>query len=201
MLLKLLNHWFLKEILNQKKVHLYTLIQNHMEDIIFDLIPYLIPSIVTGGVAYYFFNTYIQSENRRQKIELIRDKKKEILPIRLQAYERLTLFMERINPSQLLIRILPTSDEKELYVQKLLISIEQEFEHNLSQQIYISESCWNAMISTKNATRALIISISKENNINSSQQLRESILKKMIETSPPSKTGLAFIKEEVKELF
>ena len=172
-----------------------------MEDIIFDLIPYLIPSIVTGFVAYYFFNTYIQSENRRQKIELIRDKKKEILPIRLQAYERLTLFMERINPSQLLIRILPTSDDKELYVQKLLISIEQEFEHNLSQQIYISESCWNAMIAAKNATRALIISTSKETKISSSQQLREHILKKLVEMVPPSITGLAFIKEEVKEMF
>jgi hypothetical protein len=172
-----------------------------MEDLIFDLIPYLIPSVVTGFVAYYFFNTYIQSENRRQKIELIRDKKKEILPIRLQAYERLTLFMERINPSQLLIRILPTSDDKELYVQKLLISIEQEFEHNLSQQIYISESCWNAMIAAKNATRSLIISTSKETKISSSQQLREHILKKLVEMVPPSITGLAFIKEEVKEMF
>jgi hypothetical protein len=172
-----------------------------MEDIIFDLIPYIIPSIVTGFVAYYFFNTYIQSENRRQKIELIRDRKKEMLPLRLQAYERLTLFMERINPSKLVLRITPTSDDIELYVQKLLISIEQEFEHNLSQQIYISESCWNALIAAKNATRSLIISSSKDPKLVDANQLRETILKKMTGTNAPSNTGMAFIKEEVKELY
>lgn len=172
-----------------------------MEDIIFDLIPYLIPSIVTGIVAYYFFNTYIQSENRRQKIELIRDKKKEILPIRLQAYERLTLFMERINPSKLLLRITPTSEDTELYVQKLLISIEQEFEHNLSQQIYVSDSCWNALIAAKNATRSLITVSAKEPESSNANELRGIILKKMTDTNAPSSTGMAFIKEEVKELF
>ena len=172
-----------------------------MTDTFFEVLQYGVPSLVTGIVAYYFFNTYLQSENRRQKIELIRDRKKEMLPLRLQAYERLTLFMERINPSNLLVRILPTSEDKELYVQKLLVSIEQEFDHNLSQQIYISESCWNALIASKNATRSLIINTSKETKIVSSQELREAILKKMTKTSPPSITGLAFIKEEVKELY
>ena len=95
-----------------------------MTDTFFEVLQYGVPSLVTGIVAYYFFNTYLKSENRRQKIELIRDRKKEMLPIRLQAYERLTLFMERINPSNLLVRVLPTSEDKELYVQKLLVSIE-----------------------------------------------------------------------------
>ena len=172
-----------------------------MTENILEILQYSIPALVTGFVAYYFFNTYVHSENRRQKIELIRDKKKEILPIRLQAYERMTLVMERINPSKLLIRITPTSEDKELYKQKLLISIEQEFEHNLSQQMYVSDACWSALVAAKNATSRLIVSIAKDSKINSSQELREEILKKMIETTPPSNTGIAFIKEEVKELF
>ncbi|MCK5814774.1 MAG: hypothetical protein KAH07_02405 [Flavobacteriaceae bacterium] len=172
-----------------------------MTDNILEILQYSIPALVSGFVAYYFFNTYVHSENRRQKIELIRDKKKEILPIRLQAYERMTLVMERINPSKLLIRITPTSGDKELYKQKLLINIEQEFEHNLSQQIYVSEGCWTALVAAKNATSRMIVSSYKDNNVASSQELREAILKKMIETAPPSNTGIAFIKEEVKEFF
>ena len=47
-----------------------------MTDTFFEVLQYGVPSLVTGIVAYYFFNTYLQSENRRQKIELIRDRKK-----------------------------------------------------------------------------------------------------------------------------
>ena len=172
-----------------------------MSDTIFEILQYSFPTLVSGFVAYYLFSSYLRSENRRQKIELIRDKKKEMLPIRLQAYERLTLFMERINPSKLLLRITPTSDDTELYVQKLLISIEQEFEHNLSQQIYISDSCWNALIAAKNATRSLIIATAKKPQTINANQLREVILKKMTDSNAPSNTGMAFIKEEVKELY
>ncbi|MDT0552042.1 hypothetical protein [Urechidicola vernalis] len=172
-----------------------------MEEAILELIPYSAPALVTGLVAYYFFNDYLKSENRKQKIELIRDKKKEILPIRLQAYERMTLFMERINPSKLLVRVTPTDENKELYTQKLLLSIEQEFEHNLAQQIYISEACWNALIAAKNATRNLVMSSSNKTEVKSAQDLRETILKTMVDSSAPSNTGIAFIKEEVKELY
>ncbi len=172
-----------------------------MSDSIFEILQYSFPTLVSGFIAYYLFSNYLRSENRRQQIELIRDKKKEMLPIRLQAYERMTLVMERINPSKLLIRIIPTSEGKELYSQKLIISIEQEFEHNLSQQIYISAACWSALVAAKNATIRIIVSSTKEKEVKSSHELRETILKKMIESEPPSNTGIAFIKEEVKELF
>ena len=55
----------------------------------------------------------------------------------LQAYERLTLLMERINPSQMMVRISPLSDDKTDYQNLVIAQIDQEFEHNLSQQIYV----------------------------------------------------------------
>ena len=97
----------------------------------------------------------------------------------MQAYERMTLVMERINPSKLLVRISPTSDDKNLYVHKLVTSIEQEFEHNLSQQIYISEDCWNALVASKNATSTIIKETAKNLEIVDAQGLRNAILQKM----------------------
>ena len=74
-----------------------------------------------------------------------------MLPIKLQAYERLLLFCERINPVKMLVRIQPISDNTNAYLQLLIANIEQEFEHNLVQQIYISDDTWTAIIATKRA--------------------------------------------------
>lgn len=172
-----------------------------MTDKIIEIISYTIPSIITGLVAYYFFLRLARNEDNKNKIELLKEDKNISFPIRLQAYERMTLFMERINPSKLLIRVIPTDDDKELYVQKLIQSVEQEFEYNLAQQIYISEECWSVLITSKNATSHIIKKTAESDKVKTSQDLREAILQCMIEGNPPSATGLAFIKEEVKGLF
>lgn len=172
-----------------------------MTEKIIEILLYTIPSIITGLVAYYFFLRLARSEDHKNKIELLKEGKSATLPIRLQAYERMTLFMERINPSNLLIRVTPTGDDKNMYAQKLIQSIEQEFEYNLAQQIYISEECWSVLITSKNATSHIVKKTSEDSNLKNAQNLREAILKRMVEGNPPSTTGLTFIKEEVKELF
>ena len=91
-----------------------------------------------GIIAFYFFNLQVKSQNSQQKIDLFADRKKEALPIKLQAYERMLLFCERINPLKMLVRVKPASDSINDYLFVLLQNIEQEFEHNLVQQLYIS---------------------------------------------------------------
>ncbi|SNR34213.1 DUF7935 family protein [Lutibacter flavus] len=165
---------------------------------IIDLLSYTIPTIVTGFVAYYFFKNYTASEVRKLKITLLKENQKHSLPIRLQAYERMTLFLERMNPSNLLLRVTSINNDKDAYLQSLINTIEQEFEHNLSQQIYISDKCWNVIIASKNATMQIIKNTADDSIITNAQELREAILKRMLNTSPPSTTALSFIKNEVK---
>lgn len=172
-----------------------------MTEKIIEILSYTIPSIITGAVAYYFFSNQFRKEENRENFKLVREDKKQLLEARLQAYERMTLFMERINPAKLLVRVTPTDDNKELYMHKLVQSVEHEFEHNLAQQIYISEECWSVLITAKNATTHIIKKTAENANLNSAQDLREAILQRMIEGNPPSSTGLTFIKEEVKRLF
>ena len=88
-----------------------------MEDKILESIAYILPAAVTGFVAYYMFNGFIHQQNSEKKLELMALKKKESLPIKLQAYERMLLFCERINPAKMLVRIKPISDNTNDYLQ------------------------------------------------------------------------------------
>ncbi|WP_115879497.1 DUF7935 family protein [Lutibacter oceani] len=167
---------------------------------IIDLISYTVPAIVTGIVSYYFFFNYTKNEERKIKLSILKENQNNGLHLKLQAYERMTLFMERIKPSKLLLRVTSINNDKNAYTLSLINTIEQEFEHNLSQQIYISEECWSVIIAAKNATSQIIKKTSEDKNITNAQELREAILKRMLETSPPSTTALSFIKNEVKSI-
>ena len=168
---------------------------------VIDLFLYTIPSIVTGLIPYYFFKEHIKNEDGRRRFLLKKDMQVNALPLRLQAYERLTLFLERITPSKMLIRISPKSSNKESYESLLILTIEQEFEHNLSQQIYVSDRCWSITIAAKNATIQLIRKASLLEKTDTADKLREVILTEMMERRPPSDAALSFIREEVSDLW
>ena len=162
---------------------------------------YMIPAIITGGIAYYFFKQHIENEFNRRQFLLKKELQKDAFPLRLQAYERMALFLERISPAKLLVRVSPNSSNKEDYENLLQATIEQEFEHNLSQQIYVSDQCWSIITASKNATIQLIRKASMLEKTNSANKLREVVLTDLMDKQPPSNAGLAFIKQEVSELW
>lgn len=168
---------------------------------IFDLFLFAIPSLITGVIAYYFFREHTKNEDGRRRFLLKKDLQVNAMPLRLQAYERMALFLERISPSKLLIRVSPTSSDKESYENLIIQNIEQEFEHNLSQQIYISDKCWSIITTAKNATIQLVRKASMQEKTDSANKLREVILTEMMERRSPSDAALSFIKEEVSELW
>lgn len=171
------------------------------EDSILQLLFYLLPAVVVGIIAFYFFNLHTQNEERRRRFLLHKESQKHALPLRLQAYERMALFLERIAPGNLLVRIKPTGSQKETYANLLIKSIEQEFEHNLAQQIYISDECWNVIKASKNATITNIRKTAGREDINTADELRQKIVSSLIDQQPPSETGLSYIKKEVKNLW
>jgi len=168
---------------------------------IIEILAYTIPSLITGGVAYYLFVSYFKDQQNTRRWLLQKENRKETLPIRLQAYERMTLFLERINPLQLLVRITPISEDKNEYANYVIAQVEQEFEHNLTQQIYISEECWSIITTSKNATIQMIRLATKNEKVADANQLREVILSDLLEKPVPSSAALAFIKNEVGQLW
>ena len=105
---------------------------------------------------------FYKSEADKRLWELKRLSQKEISPIRMRAYERLTLLLERTTPEHMLIE-LNLSEMTPLQVQAhLMRTIRQEYDHNLSQQIYISNEVWDLIDNAKQQTIAFVNSIAQQ---------------------------------------
>ena len=169
-------------------------------DGIFQLFAYLLPAVVTGAVAFYFFRMHTRNEEGRRRFLLHKESQKNALPLRLQAYERMALFLERIAIPSLVVRVAPKTSDKADYENLLIQNIEKEYEHNLSQQIYMSDECWNIIKAAKNATIQAIRKAGMSTS-DSSGKLREDILNETMDKQSPSATALAFIKKEISELW
>ncbi|MFT3795720.1 hypothetical protein [Flavobacterium sp.] len=168
-------------------------------DKIIELLFYCLPAAITGGIAYYFFQMHLQNEEKRRRFLLAKENQKDALPLRLQAYERMALFMERVDPAKCLVRIAPISEDKNDYVNFVVAQIEQEYEHNLTQQIYMTDGCWNIISTAKNATIQMLLKTATDPNIKDANHLRETVLSGMFDKATPSSAALAYIKNEVKE--
>jgi hypothetical protein len=168
---------------------------------IIEILAYTIPSIITGSVAYYLFNSYFKDQQNSRRWLLQKDAQKQALPIRLQAYERITLYLERISLTNLLIRVTPVSNDKHDYENLIIAQIEQEFEHNLTQQIYMSDECWTIVTTAKNATIQMIRKANMSDRVDSADKLREVILNDLFDKQSPSSAALSYIKREVSELW
>lgn len=167
-------------------------------DKIVELLFYTLPALITGGVAYYFFLTFTNNEEKKRQFLLRRSNQKSALPLRLQAYERMALFMERISLTKLLIRITPISTNKNDYANLLIAHVDQEFDHNLTQQIYMTDECWTIIATAKNATLQIIRATALRQDVTDADSLRQAILNDLLEKQSPSNAALAFIKDEVQ---
>ncbi|OSY89444.1 hypothetical protein WH52_02065 [Tenacibaculum holothuriorum] len=169
-----------------------------MEDKIIEGLAYALPALITGGVAYLILSRFIDQDNSEKKFNALVEKKRESLPVKLQAYERMLLFCERINPAKLLLRVTPLNDSPSDYLQLLIGNIEQEFEHNMVQQLYISEEAWKAVLGAKLAIIAKIRSVAEKSE--TSKEMRENILIDYSQTVSPTETSVGILKLEVKKL-
>jgi len=128
---------------------------------------------------------------------------KTIIPIRLQAYERSTLFLERINMDKLIKRITqPNMTSKDLHL-ALINTIRTEYEHNLSQQIYMSNDAWDGIKKAKEETLKVVhMSMAQIGHKGTAMDLTTAVFTNMEELrNTPSQIAISVIKKEVKYLF
>jgi hypothetical protein len=168
---------------------------------IFELLFYTLPAIVTGVVAYYFFSMHTKNEEGRRRYLIHKEAQKNVMPLRLQAYERLVLFLERINPAKLLIRITPQSTNKFDYEEYVIAQIEQEYEHNLTQQIYVSSESWDIITTAKNATIQMIRKANMSEKTDTANKLREVVLTDLFDKQTPTSIAIAYLKNEVAQMW
>lgn len=134
-------------------------------DQLFELAKYLLPSLVVFITAYTLMRLFLDDvKNKPQAVvkencspDLLKiETQKILLPLKLQAYERITLYLERINPESLIMRN-HRSGMTALDIQReLLKNIREEFDHNLSQQIYVNDASWASVRHAKDEMTKLV---------------------------------------------
>jgi uncharacterized protein YneF (UPF0154 family) len=130
------------------------------------------------------------------------EKQKHLFPLTLQAYERIVLFMERIEPSNLVMRSKTSDMTAQQLHGSLLNNIREEYEHNVSQQIYISDNAWNLTKQAKEETINIInlAANSLDVNANSNDLTRAIFEKMMVLPKSPSQIALDYLKAEIKQV-
>jgi hypothetical protein len=172
-------------------------------DAIIELGKLLIPAAVVLYAAYLFVRSFLQKEIDQRRLEVKGKAIETLLPVRLQAYERMTLFLERMAPQNLLVRLNTSAMPAREFHQLLLAEIRNEFNHNVTQQIYIGVEVWNLI---KGAKEDLIVSInesaSEMHPDASSLDLAKKIFEKNIQKGvDPIAHALDQLKHEIQRTF
>ena len=119
---------------------------------LFELLKYTVPSLVVLAAAYYLLKMFLDKESEKTQMQMRLDVQKISLPVRMQAYERLVLLLERIEPAGLLVRTNQPGMNASQLQSALIQSIRSEFEHNLSQQVYVSTKAWEMVRNAREET-------------------------------------------------
>ena len=171
---------------------------------ILEILKYTIPGLVVFAAVYFTLDSFMASENKRKNMEIRSLYFRETLPIRLQAYERMTLFLERISPNNLISRVnKPDMNARELHM-LILQNIKMEYEHNLSQQLYIPADTWMMIVQVKEEIISIINRVAMEiPPTATSKDLSRRILEFFINSEDmiPTQKALNTLKQEVTKIF
>jgi len=168
-----------------------------------EILKYTIPSLVVFLTVFIMIRGWVRNEEGRRKKEFNLHISDEVLPVRLQAYERSILLLERISPESMILRVSRSDYSARQLQQELLNNITHEFEHNMAQQTYISKEAWDKVKTAKNQVIHLVNETAKEMKPDApGPSLGKLILERLAEfKNPPSQAAIDFLKKEVNSLF
>jgi hypothetical protein len=125
-------------------------------NLLLDILKLTIAGVGVVWVAFYLFKPYLDKTQRLQVLELKKAADNQTLPLRLQAYERIVLYVERMNPANLLIRLgaggYSAAELHHLAIQE----VNNEYQHNITQQVYVSSRAWAVVRRLKDDTIGLL---------------------------------------------
>ena len=121
-----------------------------------EILKFTLPTIISLEAVYFIIDKLLKQEAKRREFEIFKMQKDLVMPRRLAAYERLTLFLQRIQPESMLTRF-QFDKMNALQLQQLLLqSVRTEFEHNMAQQVYVSHKVWGLVLNSRESICQLI---------------------------------------------
>lgn len=168
-----------------------------------EILKITLPALIVLLAAVIILSQMIKNDQNRRHHDILLQNNKVVLPIRLQAYERVILFLERISMESLLIRVNTQKMSASQLHGLLLNNIRSEFEHNLSQQVYISAKAWEVIKSARSNMVKLINNVVGEMpSTSTSMELSKNLLEKVMELDKePTQAAIEFVKGEVAALY
>ncbi len=167
------------------------------------LLAIVLPAAIVTLTAYYLLKKLLDSQERKQIITHKTESVKETLPLRLQAFERIILMLERMRPGSIVFRVNQENMDASHFQSKLLENIRDEFEHNLSQQVYVSPESWQKVVIAREETVKLINNAASQLNEKATgNNLAQAIFRKTAENGTPAiEEARHILKKEVQQLF
>lgn len=172
----------------------------NIPEAIFNILNFTIPALIVFGITYYLLHAFLNEQRKIRILELKKEQLKELTPIKLQAYERLTLFLDRIAPDNLVVRLSKTGQSAHQLRNELMMTINSEFNHNIAQQIYISDESWRMIKAVKEQILNLIDASYQEcSDHETGPGLGKKILNKLInERTHPTQRAIELLKKEIE---
>ncbi|MBT3206825.1 MAG: hypothetical protein HN704_10880 [Bacteroidetes bacterium] len=168
-----------------------------------EILKYILPSIIVFLTAYFILKAQLDNFEKRSRFELKLENQKIVTPVKLQAYERLILLLERVSPETLIVRVSITGKTNQQLQNELLRNIRAEFEHNLSQQLYVSVKAWEIVINARESIVKQINTFALKVKPNSPAiELSKEILESQINIKHlPARLAIDFLKNEAYKYF
>lgn len=172
-------------------------------DIIVELLKYVVPAGLVLGAVALMLRERRQKDEIKQRYKVFQGALAQIVPLRLQAYERALLFLERISLENLVLRVDNRGKSAKALQMEMTNEIRAEFEHNLTQQLYIDSESWDAVVRAKEQTIGFIhqtaSGMAKEAT---GSDLGKLLLREMVRTeSVPAREAILHLKRDVQKMF
>jgi Na+/H+ antiporter NhaC len=170
---------------------------------LFEMMKYIIPLLVVFVFIYFILNNFLEENFKLRSLDLKLTNQQSITPIRLQAYERMIVFLERITPSNMVMRVHKSGMSSRLLHTELVKTIRSEFEHNIAQQIYMSNASWELVKSAKEEIIKVInASAHKVGDNSDGLELCKVLLEVTMNVEKlPTQIALDFLKKEIRQSF
>jgi hypothetical protein len=168
-----------------------------------EIVKITIPALVVFWTIKTIMTEYLERQYRVRQLELNKDQRQVTLPLRLQAYERLSLFCDRITIPNLILRLRTKEMTNAELRMAMVLTVQQEYEHNVAQQIYVSDELWRIIQFSRDEAIRIVTGIAETVQPNENSKALADALFKYIDESDvniAAKTQSA-IRKEIQLLF
>jgi hypothetical protein len=171
--------------------------------IFIDILRYAMPSVMVFIIVFLMLKQFFEYQLKKNSVDIRRLNQQTITPLRLQAYERIVLLLERINPGTMAMRLNQQNLSKKELHQLLIANIRNEYEHNVTQQIYMTRTAWEAVKKAKEESIKIInVAATTVPDNHHAYELASAILELSLKLEKtPTQEAIDLLKQEIRSLY